>query len=488
MFQEILRLSRQTLIYGVGNVLTRLVAFLLLPIFTHHLSPDRFAVYVLFYMSIAVAMEVVRLGMDIALLRYYVLEQDQARRRVIFSTIFWVALVVSTALGAVLWLGARSWVGLIIASAEPHPEWMIYTLKLCAGIMWFDNMSAFPLVVMRGEGQAGRFTTVKLAGVTAQVGLTVLFLVGMNRGVAGIFEANLLSSALILGFCLPTIIRRLRPALDRMMLKACLAFGLPNVPNALFVITVELADRKILELLRGTVEAGLYSAGYRLGMFLAIVATGFRFAWQPFFLQVSDRPDARQVYARVLTYYLAIVGWLYLLLTAFIEPLVRWDIPGVGPLIDPEFWPGLGVFPVVLLAHVWSGVYAVFIVGIYLKKKTRALPIITGAAAVINIGGNLLLVPVWGMWASAWLTVVSYAVMALFLYLYISRHYFIRFEWGRVAHLTVVAGLTFAAGAVGRHYGTQWAGYILSVTYPLILLASGLATPGERARLRLQLK
>lgn len=485
MFQQILRLSRQTLVYGAGNVVTRMVWFLLLPFFTHALPPDQFGVQTLYYILIALAMEIVRLGQDIALLRFYVLEKDDERRKAIFSTLFWAAFIFTTAISWLLWSYAEFWTRLIIDLPGPCPEWMIYTLKLCAGIILLDNIAAFPLVIMRAENQPGRFLSAKLSGVLVQTGMTLILLLLMGRGVPAIFEGNLIASAVTLLICMPTILSRLRFKFEKAILVACLAFGLPNVPNVIFVQFVELADRKILEILRGINEVGLYSAGYKLGMFLSIVATGFRFAWQPFFLQISDRPDAKSVYSRVLTYYLAIVIWLYLLLTAFVKPLVQWDIPGVGSLIDPQYWSGLAIFPIILLAHIFNGMYAVFMVGIYMEKKTRVLPLITGLAAIVNIGGNILLVPYFGMWACAWLTVVSYALMAGLIYVYIQRYYYVVYEWNRVFHLALTAGLIFEVGAIARIFGAEWVGYLLSILYPLALLASGLATPGERARLKL---
>ena len=484
MFTEIKRLSGQALTYGIGHMATRLVGFLLLPIFTHHLSPDQFGVQALYYMMIGVMMEVARLGQDIALLNYYVLEKDIERRKRIFSSIFWGMLLFSTLLVFVIWRWDGFWLKLFIEQQPPYPAWTIRTLHYCALIIWLDNISAFPLVIMRGENRAGLFQFAKLTGAIVQAGLTVLFLVFLKRGVQGIFEANAISATITLVICLPTIIRRLKPAFNRAIVTACLAFGLPNLPNSLFVQIVEVADRKILAALRSTAEVGIYSASYKLGLFLAVVAMGFRFAWQPFFLQISSRPDAQEVYGRVLTYFLAVTLWLYLLLTAFVEPLAMWKIPLIGKsLIEPQYWSGLKIFPIILLAHVFNGAYAVFMVGVYLKKKMHALPLITGAAAVINVGMNILLVPRFGMWASAWATVAAYSTMTILLYIYINRLYPVPWEWKRVMHLALVAGGTYLLGAVGRKLGTNIVGYGVSIVFPLFLIFTGLATPGELTRI-----
>lgn len=484
MFQSIRGLSQDTMIYGIGHLAARLIPFFLLPFLTHVLDPAQFAVQVLYYMAVAVAMELVRLGLDIALLRYYVPEKDLDKRKIIFSTIFWASFIVTGAVSAVLWFGAEFWTTLIVESDAPYPQWMFYTLRLCAGIIWFDNMIAFPTTVMRCENRPHMFLFVRLTGVTTHTILTLVLLFGFGRGIQGIFEANLIASGLTLLLCLPTIITRIRFVFDRAVFISCLMFGLPNVPNVLFVQIIELSSRKFIEVMRSATEAGLFATGAKLGTFLAIVAMGFRLAWQPFFMQIKDLPDAREIFGRVLTYLMAIVMWLYLGLTAFVMPLAKWEIPFKGGrLIPPEYWSGLEIFPIISLAHVFNAMFAVFVVGIYLKNKMKVLPLITGIAAIVNFAGNLLLVPKYGMWASAWLTVASYFIMAVLLYFYIQRIYPVPYEWGRILHIGIVSGAVFFAGWIGRQYGTELPGYVLSIAFPVILVLTGLANKRELARI-----
>jgi len=471
MFADLLRLSRQTLTYGTATILTRLVAFVLVPFFTHYLSPAEFGVQQLFYMAIAVGTELFLLGLDVALLRYYVLEKDPARKRVIFSTVWTTGFIFSSVLVLGVWFFAPYLTSIIVKFDGPPPEWAIYTLRICAGILWLEILNAFPFMVLRGDGKALAFTSVKIGGAVLQTIFTLVTLISLKRGVQGVFEANLASSIAVSLLLLPALVTRLRPVFDAAILKACLKFGLPNTPNALFVLIIDFAGRKTLELYSGAAATGLYSVGHRLGTFLAIVVAGFRFAWQPFFLSISSRPNAKQVYGAVLTYYTAVMVWFYLLLTAFVPPLARWDIPGIGVLIDRDFWGGLEVFPVILLAHLFNGAYAIFMVGVYMEKKTFALPFITGIAGVINILGNIWLIPYFGMWAAAWLTVVSYAVMSILLYYYIQRHYAIVYEWKRIILTLLIGAGCFALSWLTQTKDYPVIGYLIALLFPLLYYA-----------------
>ncbi len=488
MFKEIKQLTGQSVIYGLSHISGRLMTFMLLPVFTHYLNPEQFGVYNLYYVAVGLMMEVVLLGQNVTLLNFYDPDESKEKLQRLFSTIFWTVLFSSVTVGVIFWIGDVYWVQFIFKSPQPYPGWSLYTLKLSVLLLIIDAIRLLPLVILRREGKATQFALINLAGIVVQTTLTIIFLIHLKRGIPGIFEANVIAATLILILTLPTIATHLRPRFDLYLFQKCLSFGLPLLPNALFVFAVELADRKILEILRGPAEVGLYAAGCKLGMFMAVMTMAVRFAWQPFFLSKRNHPDAKQIFARVLTYGLAISGWIFLMLTSFVEPLVKTTIAGKGPLISPEYWSGLGVFPLILLAHLFMGIYMILSVGIYLKDKTKLFPIITGIALIVNIVGNYLLIPQYGMYGAAWMRVLSYLIMAVLLYRFANRVYPIPYEWKRVIHIVVAAALLYGIGALGRQFGIYWSGYVLAVMFPLLLLFTGLATNTEMKRFQLLLR
>ncbi|MFN3820963.1 MAG: lipopolysaccharide biosynthesis protein [bacterium] len=479
MLPHLKQLGIQSLIYGTGHVLSRFIAFLLLPFLTHHLTPDEYSAYTQLYIAITLGMAVLILGLDIGLLRFYVPEKELSRRQGVFSSVFWSSLVV-VGLGCGLAWGYARDLAAWIVTLDPIPPWGVTSFGLAVGIMGLDILSAYPLVVLRAEEKAWRFIGVNLLSGVLQLGLTLWWVVGKKMGVVGAFQANLVASVVRMAVLLPVVIGRLRWEWSGELFRRTLTFGLPNVPNFIFVSLVEMADRWLLGHIRGAYENGLYAASYRLGMFLSVVAMGFRYAWQPFFLNVADRPDARDLYSRVLTYYLVIVLGLYVALVAWVEPLVKIPFPGIGEIIAPEFHPGLRVFPVILLAHIFNGVYAIFMVGIYLERKTAVLPLISGWAALVNIVGNLLLMPKWGMWDAAWMTVLSWGLMALLLYLYIQPRYFVPYEWARLAKIIGIAAVCVALTLILRQWGETPLALLVPLLYVPLILSPWVFFKGER--------
>ncbi|MBU1919723.1 lipopolysaccharide biosynthesis protein [bacterium] len=451
MLEKLKNLTRASLVYGVGHILTRLVTFLLLPYYSHKISPAEYGEVSLYFLFLAVVQTFFLYGLDIAYLRYFNLAKEEKDRRTITGTTFWATVLSSSGLALLIIIGSGTLGSLLIAHPV-HPEQTGAMIRLCAGILFFDTLSAFPFLLLRSTHRPLRFTAVKLLNVCVNIGLNIWFVGYLEMTTAGVLWANFLASLFTLIVLLPRIIRSGAFTIDRPLFREMLRFGLPNIPTYLFVMVVELADRKIIELYRGIEEAGLYSAGYKLGMFMAVVTAAFRFAWQPFFLSHADDAEARPMYARVLTYYLLVTGVLFLGLVFFIDPLIKHDWPGMGPIIDARYWAGLSVFPIILLAHIFDGVYANLMVGIYLKKQTRKLPLVTGTAAVFTIAACLLLVPTYGMMAAAWITLCAFVLQAGLLYVVVNKVYPVPYEWSRIGKLTLLCVvLYFVAVYVGEN-------------------------------------
>lgn len=482
MLEQLRRLSRDSAVYGIGHIATRLLTFLLLPYYSYRLSPSEYGELTLYFIFVAVAQTFFIYGLDIAYLRYFTLSKEQSERRHVTGTAISVSVITTLALTAAVILLSNP-ISAWIVSHPTNPGQVSLLIRLCAGILFFDTLATFPFLLLRATLRPYHFAAVKLLNVIVNVGLNIWFVGSLELAIFGVLLANLIASALTLVVLLPTFLPHVQWGMDRALLGDMVRFGLPNIPTYLFVMVIELADRKILEMYRGLEEAGLYSAGYKLGMFMAVVTGAFRFAWQPFFLSHADREDAPRLFARVLTYFLLITGALLLVLAFFVEGIVKTPWPGVGRLLAPAYWPGLAVFPIIMLAHVFDGVYANLMVGVYLKKLTAWLPLVTGIAAAVTIGLNLLLIPRFGMMAAAWITLLAFFLEAAGLWLVVRRAYAVPYEWRRIAILFAVFGAVYALG-MSSILSFPFAKLILLLLVPFALYVASFFDEREKYHLR----
>src|SRR5699024_2864778 len=164
-------------------------------------------------------------------------------------------------------------------------------------------------------------------------------------------------------------------------------------------------------------------------VFMLLLVQMFRMAWQPFFLRESDNPDAPVIYREVFRYFNGIAGFCFLVVALFVQQIVQIKIPLLDAyLVGEEYWMGLQIVPLLLVAYWFHGWYMNFSAGIFIREKTKVLPVITLIGAAITIGANLLLIPVYGMMGSAAATLISYCSMALMLYYQSTKVYPVNYQ------------------------------------------------------------
>ncbi|NQT25202.1 oligosaccharide flippase family protein [candidate division KSB1 bacterium] len=445
MLNPIKRLTQHSLVYGIGHILSRFLGFLLLPIHTHFLQPDMYAIAALLFSSLAILNIFFSYGLDVAFMRYFVLADEKEEKQRLFSTSFWMILGTGLIFALILMISPSFFSKLIFRTAE-YPK----LIQMAAGILFADALVLMPFLVLRAEEKSTQFIVFKSLNIIINLGLNILLVGVLKKGLDGIFLSNLAASGITLVLMIPAIRPWLRLVFKTDRLKSLLAFGLPYIPSALSVIVMDQVSRFFLDRLLGKEATGIFSASYKLGMFMALVVAAFRFAWHPFFLSVSKQKDASQIYARVLTYFIFVLGTCYLSIAFFLREIVQISLFNVR-LFGEGFEGGLAIVPIVMLAYVFYGLYVNFVVGIYLEKKSKLLPLITGAGCLTSLIANAVLIRTSGLVGAAWASVLAYAVMALSLYFVNRKLIQIPYEWGRVLKLIVVFILIYLTGSVWMH-------------------------------------
>jgi len=463
MLQSLKRLTKHSAIYGIGHILTRSIGFLLLPIHTNALDPAQMGVASLLFSALGILNVVFGYGMDVAFLRHFIMAETERKRREIFSTAFMTLISTGLLFAGLLYLQPAPMSIAIFRTANYST-----LVQLGAGILLADVLVLLPFLVLRGLEQSVRFGVLKFVNVVANLSMNLLFVVYLKQGVVGVFKANLIASCISLLTVLPVIFKWLRFHYSRPMAKELLKFGLPYIPSMLSVLIMDQISRFFLDRMIGKEATGIFSAAYKLGMFMALIVAAFRFAWHPFFLTTSKQKDAKQIFSRVLTYFVLVTGFLHLAVSFFIDKIIAFSLFGFT-IIGPKYAPGLPIVPVVMLAYIGYGVYVNFIVGIYIEKKTHVLPLITGVGALVSLSANYFLIPVLGIEGAAWSTCLAYSAMAGTLYFYSQKLYPIHYEWLRILKLI---GVFVPVYSLGMGLSMLWR-ILLLAAIPLLLYVIG---------------
>lgn len=175
---------------------------------------------------------------------------------------------------------------------------------------------------------------------------------------------------------------------------------------------------------------------------MMLIVSMFDQAWRPFFLAHAKDDDAKDTFARVFSFFVAIAGWVLLGLIFLMPDIIQSNLFGSFHLIAPAYWSGLPVIPLVLSGYFCYGLYVNFMIGPVLTKKTRVLLWITLLGALVSISTNLTLVPHLGILGAGWAVALSYGAMALALFCFTRRVYPIPYEYKKLAALVVLGTAT----------------------------------------------
>jgi len=464
MFKDIVRLSRHTLVYGIGNILSRSLGFILLPLYVNFIIPAEYGKAVTLFAYLAFFNVIFLYGMDTSFLRFYILRDAENKPKETFSTAF-MSLTVTTIIFCLIIFIFRENITQLIFNNQAMKDLILLAIV----IVFFDTLSVLPFLVLRAEERSKQFVFLKFLTIAVNLSLNILLVAVYRTGIKGIFISNAISSLLSFIFVFNIVISKFRLKFSKNVYREMLKFGLPYIFPGISIICMEVIDRIIIEKYLGFGYTGIYGAAYKLAMIMSLVVASFRFAWHPFFLSIAKREDARNIYSKIMTYYLYLTLWVFLAFSLFIPEIVKIKI-NEYTFFTEEYQAGVFIVPYILFDYLLYGVYVNFIVGIYLKKKSGYLPFITGISALINIVLNVLLIPKIGILGSAIATTVAYGIMALILYIIVRRIYYIPYEWYRIFKLLLVTFFLYLLNSyiiIGNEIVTK---SIITLCFPFLLI------------------
>jgi len=484
IFVSIKRLLKHSAVYGIGHIINRVIGFLLLPLYTNLFPPDKFGVAGLMFTYFAILSIFYTYGLDAAFFRFFIGQENPAERKRIFSTAFFTLSLTSILFSGVLFFAAEP-----ISQRLFSPESaqlgidLPGLVRIAAGVLLFDSLAFLPFLILRAEEKSVPFVAYKFLNIAINVVFNILLLIVLKYGVEGIFLADLVAAFATFLLVLPIILKHVSIGFSKSTLRELFAFGLPYLPTTLSVVLMDTIDRVFLERLSGVEAVGLYNAGAKLGMFMALFITAFRFAWHPFFLSTAKQANAKDIFAKILTYVLLACSVVFLALSLFIDNIARLQVAGYS-LIGKQFWNSTVVVPAIMLAYILYAAYLNFLIGVYLEKKTKYLALITITGMLGNLLANYLLIPVIGLMGAAWARSIAYLIMAVALYAVHQRLYYIRYEWGRIAKLSLAVAAIFALGQLSVAQSHVLLKLTLLLAFPVLLLTIGFFERAELTQVR----
>ena len=469
--KQIGRLAKQSLVYGIGGIVSRFVAIFLLRVYTHYLPPKSYGAVALILATEAVMVILLRAGIQNAFFRFYYLTTDPIKRRTVVRTSFWYTMTVATvglALGLFFAPEIASFLGLTAGQTN--------LVRAGAVFLWGDMNYQQQTAFFRAEQRSISYAIASVSNVAITICATVLLVIVFRQGPLGLIVGNFTGTLCVYTALLVYRLPVLGFEFDRRLYRAMEHFGLPLLPSALALWATKFSDRFFVNHYLGLDKAGVYTFGVQIASALVLAITAFQLAWPAFAYSIEDDEEARRTYAYVLTYFLYLMTWAAVALSLL--------APALAHLLAPhnhKYWPGAGVVPVLAFGSVIFAGYSVVVISIGRVRKTGANWIITGLGALANVGLNIWLIPRIGMIGAAWSLLGAYGAMFIAMSWHAQRLFHVPYQWRRVVTvLGVGAGLVLAGKALSV---STLLAIAFAAAYPVLLFFFAFYQASERKQI-----
>lgn len=439
------KLAGDTAIYGMSSIVGRFINWWLVPYYSHIFLPQQFGVVTNLYSYMAFLLVFLTYGMETGFFRFAAQSED---KELVFSSSMISLLVTSASFLLVILTFSSTIAGWM--DYQAHPEY----IRWLAVIIAFDAFTSIPFAKLRIESKAVKFATFKLVNIFSNIFLNIFFLTicpallksnpnswvnlvySPEIGVGYVFISNLVSSVLNLVLLLPEMKIKIR--FSRVLLREMVWYSFPILIVGIAGMVNQQIDKILIPKLIPAdqypmAQLGIYGANYKLAVLMNMFIQAFRYAFEPFFFSQVKSEDNKRGYAIILKFFVIFGLIIFLGICLYIDLFKSLHI------IDKEYYSGLKVVPVVLMANLFFGVYYTLSLWYKLTDKTRYGAYFASIGAVLSVVLNVIFIPRYGYMASAYTVLICFIVISFLSYIYGQKYFPIKYPIKRIGMYFLVA-------------------------------------------------
>ncbi len=457
-------LFKDTAIYGVSSIVGRFLNWCLVPMYTYLFAAGEYGIVTNIYAYVALALVILTYGMETGFFRFANHDRWKDPEEV-YST-----GLLSLATSSMLFIIAGCLLSPALArllDCGAHPSF-IWMMVITVGI---DAYTSLPFAYLRYRKRPMRFASLKLLNIGLNIGLNLFFILlcpwlwktapqtiawfyDPGFGIGYIFLANLISSLAVLMLLYPEL-TSVRYRFNGRLLKEMLHYSYPILILGIAGIMNQTIDKILYPMLipdkaEAMAGLGIYGANYKIAIVMVMFIQAFRFAYEPFiFAQNKEAAGAgkNESYSQAMNWFVAF-GLLIFLGVMFFLPVLRY-------FISPQYFGGLKVVPIIMMAELFAGIFFNLSLWYKLSDKTIWGTWFSLMGLAVTLLLNILLVPRFGYIACAWAAFGCYGFMMVASYLVGDRKYPIGYQLGKLG-LYFLSALALWLIAMAATTGNNW--------------------------------
>lgn len=400
------KIIKNTVIYSIGEVVPKLLGFLLLPIYTHYLSPADYGIisYTSAVMVFLPAFST--LCLNSFLLRFFFERDHDVERQKLVGNVFSFIAIVNL---FIFFIG-YFFIPKLINRFHIRIPWDPY-FKLAFIAYFLEVFSIIPLAFYRVRQNAKIFVALNLGKVITQYILILVLIVFFEKGVLAFYYGNVIALIPFFLIYLVIIFKQSIINLNWKEIKEGLRFSLPLLPGAISYLLIDFSDRIFLERSVSMAEIGIYNIAYTLSFSLNMIILSVYRAIEPeIFKRYNDSDEFEDFIYRAKSVFFFSIYLAAMFVTLFSQEFFKIMAP-------PNYFNGYLYVPIIIVGVIMTGQNIIFGGILAAEKSTKIIGLATLAGVIFNIIFNIIFIPLFGVFAAAISTAISFTVINVILYL-----------------------------------------------------------------------
>ncbi len=424
-----------TLIYSVGNLISRGLSFILLPIYSYYISTQDFGVYSFIVSVATIISTILNLGFPSIFIKHISESSSELEKKRILSNVISFVIIITLPAILITSMFANQILILILGDAKYVSEFILGIFSLLV-FNYAYYFSSFYIALEESKKY------LKITSISAVVNffLNLILIVILQSGINGIFIAQILSSFVLIILATDVVKNYFRFIIEYEFIKKIISLSYPLLISGIFAILVEVMDRIIIIKFLDESEAGIYSFGYRVAMIFNLFILSFKSAWIPHYMRLkqSNATELDLHIGRVFTKLVFLSALIILCVEIFIDDLFEWKLFGIS-IFDSKYSTSQNVVIYVLVGYFFSLLMGFYSLAPYLENKTKHFLYSDLLAFVFNLTLNLILIPRLKIIGAALATLLAFFVAATYLFVYSRNRIKVKYEKGKVLFVIIIS-------------------------------------------------
>jgi len=396
------KILKNSFYYMIAGFLPRIVGIITLPIYTQYLLPGDYGILALTQSFSVFLPTLLGLQIDSSLSRFY-FDYKGNELKILITTITIFVLIISSCGLFILFIFLNN----ILSFVFPKTPTSFYCLfQLTLFTAFFNLLSSIftKLLIVREKALLFMKTSISLFFLGLLI--SIYEVVFLKKGAYGVVEAGLIISIISSLIYFYLNYRYFCLKINFRLLVGPLKYSLPIIPHALAGIIFMYSDRIILEKYVSLSVIGLYSLSDRIAMMVKLFANKINTAFQPQFLKMATNDEEKD--ALKMTKKVAKITIFFI--SFFIATVSIFSVEILYYLINNKYYYCWKIIPLLSSAYIFRSLYCFTSTGLFYKKETGKVSIITITAGLINIVINILYIPKYGMIVAVWSTIIAFII------------------------------------------------------------------------------